>query len=796
MTSPTRTSHAHGDAREDRNNTLEAFVDHLVSQSPESYAASLLWDNNQTRNHATQHSVLVQAAQYLFQRIEELGTTYRMHVLQDGKDTTTRAANTAFSGLSRLYVDEKDSYANILSVEMLWGQVQLQNESVCTALKSSIRKLDKAASTATAGGRRKKGTTGREIRLLYPENPGTNAPSPIEETQTQDDEKGDDISNDDDDDENDNDKYPTVESEGDDVSRDSKPESVGERVLQRQTKEISNDKDSSEDNDPAAEALNTDGFFDIHEMEAFADEEEDYLPTEDIPMLDANDPHDEDEDDDEDMSENDAPMSAEKPSKRTSNKGHIPPVDGGVARKKYRQDDEVNALLAMYRKPSSVDSDDDDIINMTAADLFGPPRKSKTRLNFAAVSRKESYNDDVYESDVAFEDDDDDEGLERKPSSAASKTLSKSKGSQISSARKDFESTKEGVANKAVRTIDKDHEKITGKDLGKDPIEKFEEELLSEKPWQMRGEVSSMARPTNSLLDSTPEFEFAVKRAPTITTAMTETLEETIKRRILAEDWDDVIPRELPDVGWMKQRGILPEVSQEKSKLGLGELYEREYLKKAAHYDVDAAEEESELQKAKNEMKMLFANLCSKLDALSNYHFAPRPIESDADIHPVTKPAISMEEVLPLHVSTARSTAPEEIYGKKHGRDGILRDDSELEQSERKRLRASKKAQRRKKRKQKEADEKLIARVQPGLGLNNPYEKRKALKELEVARSRGDVIAGKSDVNSFGKSGTVFKHLQEQAQNSLKRIASVGKEPEGSARPKATQASKASFFKL
>jgi U3 small nucleolar RNA-associated protein MPP10 len=245
-------------------------------------------------------------------------------------------------------------------------------------------------------------------------------------------------------------------------------------------------------------------------------------------------------------------------------------------------------------------------------------------------------------------------------------------------------------------------------------------------------------------------------------------LEEVIKRRILDEDWDDVIPRELPDVAWNMKRGELPEVSQEKSKLGLGELYEREYLKKAVGYDVGAAEKETEEEKAKNEMKALFANLCSKLDALSNYHFAPRPVADEAEVRAVTTPAIAMEEVLPLHVSDARGVAPEEVYGTRKGRDGILRGDSELDQAERRRLRGAKKAARRKARKEKLADEKLLSKLQPGLGLNNPYEKRKMREELSMARSKGRVAVGKRDgAADYGSSGEFFKRMQEEVEQSV-----------------------------
>ena len=303
--------------------------------------------------------------------------------------------------------------------------------------------------------------------------------------------------------------------------------------------------------------------------------------------------------------------------------------------------------------------------------------------------------------------------------------------------------------------------------------EQLERDMMAEKPWQMKGETASTARPVNSLLDSTPEFEVATKLNPIITVAYTANLEEIIKQRIMAEDWDDIVPRELPDVGWSRQKrnkGELPEVSQEKSKLGLGELYEREYLKKAVGYDVDAAEKLSSEDQLKNEMKSLFANVCSKLDALSNYHFTPRPVAGDTEVRPLTIPAIAMEEVLPIHVSDARGVAPEEVYGtKKRGREAILRDTSEMDQIERKRLRNSKKSARRKVRQAKLADEKLISRLEPSLGLNNPYEKRKMREELSMARAGGRVTTGAADVNDkYGASQTFFQRLQNEAEQTIR----------------------------
>ena len=291
---------------------------------------------------------------------------------------------------------------------------------------------------------------------------------------------------------------------------------------------------------------------------------------------------------------------------------------------------------------------------------------------------------------------------------------------------------------------------------------RLEEDMMAEKPWRMMGEARGTNRATDSLLDSTPEFEVAFKPPPILTPQHAADIEMMIKKRIIDEDWDDVIPRELPDIGAHKRGGgDAPEVSQEKSKLGLGELYEREYLKKTAGYDRDAHEKQTEEDAAKDEMKRLFANLCSQLDALSNYHFAPRPVADEADVqNREDVPAIAMEEVLPLHVSRSRGIAPEEVHAAGRGKKSVLKGESEVDQAERKRLRSAKKAARRKSRQQKHADEKLISKLQPGLGLNNPYEKRKLREELQMARASGKVVVAADNGGQWKDEAAAGKEYQ------------------------------------
>ncbi|XP_042415021.1 U3 small nucleolar ribonucleoprotein protein MPP10-like, partial [Zingiber officinale] len=75
-----------------------------------------------------------------------------------------------------------------------------------------------------------------------------------------------------------------------------------------------------------------------------------------------------------------------------------------------------------------------------------------------------------------------------------------------------------------------------------------------------------------------------------------------------------------------------------------------------------------------------------KLDALSHFHFAPKPVIEDMSIQ-VNVPAVAMEEVAPLVVSDAAMLAPEEIF---HGK-GNIKEEAELTKEERKRRRANQK---------------------------------------------------------------------------------------------------------
>lgn len=688
--------------------------------------ASLLFDQNNkkktkksTSKKMEHQKLLLGACQHLFQSIEKLSKTLQQ------VDNHQNANNHSLSGLDELYLGEAEEEA-VLDAETVWGQVDLQNDALHGILKKSVKKLGQAASTEE-----------HAIRLLDIDSEILNDEEEEEEASgNSDDSEGDDKMADDEEEDGNYSEEDEVArrmrermeraeadmsgSDDDDMDgsdgdefEDTRFFGAKKKTTKSSTpssnKQPQEQKDELEGEDPAAEELNN-GFFDINEMEAFADEEEDMLPEDvweptpvETKKKSKNDKsfHQrqregiDDDNEDDDGDDNDSDDEEEMMESKLAT----------AKRKKYREDDEVEALHGMYGSSKTMGDDEmgiddneygEDAVNMTAADLFGKPDKkyfhkwkgqqqqSAKASDKKAATKKGDGDDDSWDG-YNFDDEEADWGTSKDNEGKAKANESNPENDSDSESGSDESgSGNDNEEDEEVEMADKPPAKLSRHERQSEKLQeetkKLEQEMIGAKPWQMVGEAASSARPVNSLLDGAPEFQVASKIAPLITEEHTASLEEVIKRRILAEDWDEVIPRELPDVAWNRKRGELPEVSQEKAKLGLGELYEREYLKKAVGYDVDATEKESEEDKAKNEMKQLFANVCSKLDALSNYHFAPRPVADEAEVRIATTPAIAMEEVLPLHVSDARGAAPEEVYGKKRGRDGILRSETELEQ--------------------------------------------------------------------------------------------------------------------
>lgn len=186
-------------------------------------------------------------------------------------------------------------------------------------------------------------------------------------------------------------------------------------------------------------------------------------------------------------------------------------------------------------------------------------------------------------------------------------------------------------------------------------IEQLETDAVAKKKWALRGEVGAQDRPADSLLTEEVEFDRTAKPVPVITSEVTESLEQLIRRRIQEFNFDDLQRRALNDLNLRKVRPRF-ELSDQKSSKSLAEIYEDDYK----DIPQDAAVSE-ELKKSHDEITDLFSDLCYKLDALSSAHFIPKPAQKSLEIR-VDTAAISMEDAQPLSMSSASALAPQEIY--------------------------------------------------------------------------------------------------------------------------------------
>ncbi|KAF2965547.1 hypothetical protein GQX73_g8015 [Xylaria multiplex] len=196
-------------------------------------------------------------------------------------------------------------------------------------------------------------------------------------------------------------------------------------------------------------------------------------------------------------------------------------------------------------------------------------------------------------------------------------------------------------------------------------IRKLEAVNVAKKDWTMSGEARGIERPMNSLLEEDLDFEHAGKPVPVITPDVNESIEDLIKRRILAKEFDEVIRRR-PDAAEFSantRRG-LANVEDTKSKQSLAEIYEEEHVKNT-NPDSYVSKSDEKLRKEEMEIEQIWKEISSKLDALSSWHYRPKPVAPTLTIVPDVA-TISMEDAQPTTaqgVSGGDNTlAPQEVY--------------------------------------------------------------------------------------------------------------------------------------
>ncbi|OBT96704.1 U3 snoRNP protein [Pseudogymnoascus verrucosus] len=210
-------------------------------------------------------------------------------------------------------------------------------------------------------------------------------------------------------------------------------------------------------------------------------------------------------------------------------------------------------------------------------------------------------------------------------------------------------------------------------------IRRLEAASVQKREWTLSGEARAADRPQNSLLEQDLDFERTGKPVPVITAEVSESIEELIKRRIIAQEFDEVIRRR-PDsdsVPDNARRGAF-ELEDTKAQQSLAEMYEEEHVKNN-NPDTYMSKADDKLKKQHLEIEGLWKDVCGKLDALSSWHYKPKPpapsLTVVADVA-----TVNMEDAQPTMASGITGAdsmlAPQEIY--KAGKDKNSVDKGEI----------------------------------------------------------------------------------------------------------------------
>ncbi|KAF4965944.1 hypothetical protein FSARC_6305 [Fusarium sarcochroum] len=196
-------------------------------------------------------------------------------------------------------------------------------------------------------------------------------------------------------------------------------------------------------------------------------------------------------------------------------------------------------------------------------------------------------------------------------------------------------------------------------------IRKLEAASVAKREWTLAGEATAVDRPMNSLLEEDLDFEHVGKPVPVITPEISESIEDLIKRRILAQEFDEVIKRRPDTEGDAAgtRRGLI-ELDDSKATKGLADIYEEEHVK---NNDPDnyVSQSDEKLQREEKEVEALWKDVSARLDSLSSWHYKPKPAAPSLSVV-ADVATVAMEDAQPTTAQgvTGESSrmAPQEVY--------------------------------------------------------------------------------------------------------------------------------------
>ncbi|OAA35067.1 Mpp10 protein [Metarhizium rileyi] len=196
-------------------------------------------------------------------------------------------------------------------------------------------------------------------------------------------------------------------------------------------------------------------------------------------------------------------------------------------------------------------------------------------------------------------------------------------------------------------------------------IRKLEAASVAKREWTLSGEAAAVDRPMNSLLEEDMDFEHVGKPVPVITPEISESIEDLIKRRILSQEFDEVLRRR-PDTDSVPahtRRGLV-ELDDSKPNKSLAEVYEEEHIKNT-NPDTYVSKSDEKLQREEKEVEAMWKDVSARLDALSSWHYKPKPAAAQLSV--VSDVAtVAMEDAQPTTAQgvagQSSRMAPQEIY--------------------------------------------------------------------------------------------------------------------------------------
>uniref|UniRef100_A0A8D8R3L7 U3 small nucleolar ribonucleoprotein protein MPP10 n=1 Tax=Cacopsylla melanoneura TaxID=428564 RepID=A0A8D8R3L7_9HEMI len=424
------------------------------------------------------------------------------------------------------------------------------------------------------------------------------------------------------------------------------------------------------------------------------------------------------------------------------------------------EEEEASELID-YFEDDDRESEDEDSENegIKFGDFFRGPeeeleekKKQKKKLRFENLADNEDdeeFDENELEELNEDEEEDNEEELENIEETADSEEEEENQTSSHKQIKSSYEARQDRLKSR---------------------IQTLEEDLVSEKPWQMKGEVSATKRPQNSLLEEVVEFDLTTRPAPEITEETTLKLEDIIRQRIKDKAFDDV-ERKIKPVDTPQEFRKKLVLDQEKSKLSLAQIYEQEYLKQAESTTANPLDEKpEEVPKEHEEIKKMMDHLFRQLDALSNFHYTPKMVLPEVRIVNNT-PAIEMEEVAPVASTDATLLAPEEVKSKHKGE---LMAKEERTDTDKKRERRKKKINQKLKHKKREEKEKMSELMKPGIG--KKFNKEKMKKTLETVTKSKNVqkMVDTGNTKAVKSSTAFFNQLQDEVKATIKRKTSGG----------------------